>query len=181
MSQSRVNKNTTFKCCLTCGNLFKVRICILKKGRGKYCSVKCGAAKRFTAAIEAKLCKQCGFPFSHYRIASAPKTRGQFCSTKCKAQFHCLPGHLSHSWKGGTTQPSKIIRNSTKYQEWRSAVYLRDGYACFFCGSHGVQLNAHHIKPFAKYPDLRFAIFNGVTLCVPCHKKVHALEKQFRP
>ena len=35
----------------------------------------------------------------------------------------------------------------------------------------GTHLSQYHIKPFADYPDLRFELSNGRTLCVPCHTK----------
>lgn len=65
------------------------------------------------------------------------------------------------------------IRRSTEYKEWRKAVFARDDYTCQHCGARGVKINAHHIKPFAWYPDLRTDVNNGITLCVKCHKAVH--------
>lgn len=38
------------------------------------------------------------------------------------------------------------------------------------CGSVGRRLNAHHIKPYCLYPELRMELSNGETLCDPCHK-----------
>lgn len=65
------------------------------------------------------------------------------------------------------------IRKSTEYNEWRTAVFKRDNFTCQICGQVGRSLNAHHIKPFAKYPNDRFDVNNGVTLCLQCHKNVH--------
>lgn len=80
-------------------------------------------------------------------------------------------GEKCGTWKGGITPINFKIRNSTEYRDWRIAVFEQDNYTCQECGSRGVTLNADHIKPFAYYPELRLAIENGRTLCVPCHRK----------
>jgi uncharacterized protein YlzI (FlbEa/FlbD family) len=78
-------------------------------------------------------------------------------------------------WKGGVTSVNKLIRSSLEYKLWRESVFTRDNYTCVMClcrsgNGKAVILNADHIKPFAYFPELRFAIDNGRTLCVPCHK-----------
>ena len=71
--------------------------------------------------------------------------------------------------KGWVTSLNFRIRHSAEYRLWREAVFKRDDYKCIWCGAGG-ELNADHIRPFAYFPELRFAIDNGRTLCVPCHK-----------
>lgn len=58
------------------------------------------------------------------------------------------------------------------YRKWRAAVLERDGMKCVKCGSTD-HLEAHHIKPFAEYPDLRLDLDNGITLCRACHRALH--------
>lgn len=87
-------------------------------------------------------------------------------------------GKKSHLWKGGRTKESSIIRESIEYKLWREAVFKRDNYTCIWCKIRGGKLNADHIKPFAYYPELRFAIDNGRTLCVPCHKTTETFAKK---
>jgi hypothetical protein len=64
-------------------------------------------------------------------------------------------------------------RRSSEYVAWRKAVYERDKHTCQKCGERGGRLNAHHIKPYAIYVDLRYSVPNGITLCESCHKNEH--------
>ena len=82
-------------------------------------------------------------------------------------------GEKNGMWKGGITAWYQIIRTSSAYKEWRNKVYKRDNYRCVICDTpgSGKNLNADHIKPFAYYPELRFDVNNGRTLCIDCHKQ----------
>lgn len=72
---------------------------------------------------------------------------------------------------GFKTPLSTIIRHSPQYKEWRTQVFGRDNFTCQGCGIRGTYLEAHHIKSFANYPELRFDIDNGITYCSACHIK----------
>lgn len=64
-------------------------------------------------------------------------------------------------------------RNYPEYERWRKTVFERDNFTCQHCGKHGGELNAHHIKPYAKHKELRTNPNNGITLCLECHREVH--------
>ena len=80
-------------------------------------------------------------------------------------------GPLGSNWKGGLTPIHKLVRSSAKYKEWRRKVFERDDWTCQGCGEIGGILNADHIQPFAYFPELRFELDNGRTLCLKCHKE----------
>lgn len=77
------------------------------------------------------------------------------------------------NWKGGITSENNKLRNSIEYFIWRDEVYKRDYWTCRLCGYEGDYIVAHHLKLFSDFPELRFSIDNGVTLCRSCHNKVH--------
>lgn len=83
-------------------------------------------------------------------------------------------GKALHSYKDGKLAERRGQRFSREYKRWRFDVFARDKFACQECGDkRGGNLVAHHIKPFAEYPELRFEVSNGVTLCRKCHKATH--------
>lgn len=86
-----------------------------------------------------------------------------------------IRGPNCYNWKGGITPKNHRIRTSLEYRLWRESVFKRDNWTCIWCGARSgngkhIELHADHIKPFAYYPELRFAIDNGRTLCVKCHR-----------
>lgn len=90
-------------------------------------------------------------------------------------------GNRINTWKGGITPEREKIRNSFELKEWRKNVLKRDRFTCKMpsCGQVGGNLEVHHIKKFSKYPELRYEINNGITLCKKCHKSIHWQEEQF--
>lgn len=68
-------------------------------------------------------------------------------------------------------------KSDFRYTDWRNAVFNRDNYTCQDCQQHGGQLEAHHLKSWAKFPELRYELSNGQTLCKTCHKIANKKQK----
>ena len=82
-----------------------------------------------------------------------------------------IRGENNPNWHGGSKSERKTAMGRIEYTLWRTAVFMRDNYTCQTCSQYSGELEADHIKPWALYPELRYAIDNGRTLCKPCHRQ----------
>lgn len=59
-----------------------------------------------------------------------------------------------------------------RYTIWRNSVLRRNNFCCEYpgCTTPRDQVQAHHKKPWAKYPRQRFEVSNGIALCKTHHK-----------
>ncbi|WP_157815228.1 HNH endonuclease [Pseudomonas sp. QS1027] len=56
---------------------------------------------------------------------------------------------------------------------WGRFIRMRDGFRCVHCESrHGIQ--AHHIFRRVTFPEGKYELGNGITLCRVCHKLLHS-------
>lgn len=119
------------------------------------------------------------------RIASLGKsgtnTGRKFLSRK-KHVFSKRPGCTGtnhYKWLGGY---SKSQHKGTEYNIWRMAVYTRDNFNCKISNKDCAgKIEAHHILSFTKYPELRYEINNGITLCHSHHPRKMVEEVELAP
>ena len=82
----------------------------------------------------------------------------------------------------------KRNRESRQYIAWRKAVRERDNYLCMNpkCTNQFMYIDkefvAHHLLKRKSFPEHKFNVDNGITLCPVCHYMVHAdygFERKF--
>jgi len=170
------------KRCDNCNKEYETRFLLQK-----FCSIKCKGRFQTKKSTKKIICMNCGKEFiatkSSIKWARIRGSERNFCSVKCRGRYYS--GDKNHGWiedRSKLKNRHKSIRWSTRMAQWRNRVYKRDDWTCKLCGSRSrsknlITLNCHHIKRFNDYPELRFEVSNGVTLCEDCHRKTMAKEE----
>lgn len=173
--------------CLHCGKI--KRLCPSQAKKQKYCSRECYSAAlsksmmgeghpRWGGGRVEMVCVECG---TVKLVKPCELKYRKYCSKKCygKAISRRQCGENNHMWRGGITNHRDKEFNSPEYKEWKAGVLRRDDFTCLMCGRRSgggngaITLNAHHIKNWVNYPELRLDPNNGLTLCRNCHIEVH--------
>lgn len=115
-------------------------------------------------------CLDCGKELSNYNNKRCSNHRG-------------LKGTKSPHWIEDRTQLAKRQeRNDMAYKEWKRQVWIRDNYKCKMrnCDCKG-KIIAHHILGWSFFPELRYEVNNGITLCQFHHPLKRNDEKKLSP
>ena len=161
------------KICEGCGVLFKIKLC--KFAKRKYCTDVCQNKYSIpwnTGKTKAELpqLSNCG-----RKPGSLPWNKGK--------KMPMISGENSHHWIPDRTKLAKRQeRNDMAYKDWRRQVWLRDNFKCKIANPDCLgRIESHHILGWTAYPELRYEVNNGITLCHAHHPRARAEEKRLAP
>src|SRR3990167_6850798 len=172
--------------CLICGVVFTS----YRSKQSKFCSNPC-AIKQLTIAKWrggelTTNCKLCGGTLTSYACH-----KRSYCSRSCAAKM--TKNRTGHPGQRGADNPgwikdrsklktSRIQAYDVRYKYWMFEVKKRDNWRCQVANDNCKgRLEAHHILSWRDYPELRYQVNNGITLCHFHHPRVRKEEKRLSP
>ncbi len=73
-------------------------------------------------------------------------------------------------------------RGGPLHKQWSRDVKNRDGWKCRIANSDcSGRMESHHILGWKEYPELRYQLNNGITLCHAHHPRTKSEEKRLSP
>ena len=188
--------------CARCGKPFETTPSRIESGHGVYCSrechfppvqfkcVHCGKEFRKSPSTNAQYCsKKCANESEQKSIQASASTSNAWKDTEKRTRIlsgikrrsesddwrkspHFQKGNKHPKYKGNKNA-RLIAVGRYEYKQWHAAILRQCHYTCQRCGKRGGKLEAHHIKPWAQFPELRYDLQNGIALCHECHKEIH--------
>ena len=112
------------------------------------------------------ICEHCKQPFT--RVARIDRDY-HYCGLKCFHAHHRGENH--HCWQGGAER-----YYGPNWEQQRRFALIRDEYRCQHCGIENVTMSVHHIVPRSAFGmdwQAMNALSNLISLCSPCHTRLH--------
>lgn len=153
--------------------------------------------------IKDKVCIKCEKTFTKPDYVGGKKWTNQLhCSKSC-----ALAGHVRNLGKFKTLEQRKIQSETCKrkkigawlhkeerrlpiseryydyqYKYWVDSVKRRDGNECKIANTQcSGRIETHHILNWKDYPELRYQLNNGITLCMAHHPHGRKAEVKLSP
>lgn len=155
---------------------------------------KCADCKKVLASRYAERCMECKAGFCKGK--NCPSWKGgkpkcpdchkviSYTAKKCN-KCAAPKGEKSPHWIQDRTkivERHKEALSKPRYTEWRNNVFKRDLWRCKIADKNCKgQTESHHILPWRDYPELRYEVNNGITLCHAHHPRKRAEEKRLSP
>lgn len=99
--------------------------------------------------------------------------------TKKKMSESQPKGERHYRWNFNREEVRKNLRNDGEYCQWVKRIKRRDKQTCKLKNENCFGYNiVHHIKNWSDYPELRYEVNNGITLCQAHHPRGKAKEKE---
>lgn len=165
LGQYTIQKDVYCQCVCDCGINCSVLKSNLTRSYNKI--VSCGCYRiSLNSMVGAKL--------QEWR--NKPENKEKLSKAQLKGPTH--PWY-NHGLSDENRQTRRYCWVSKEYRDWQKLVFSTDNYKCARCNlpnrKNKRTLCAHHILPWKWWPELRYDIKNGITLCNKCHNEYHSL------
>lgn len=183
-------KGLIIKRCVICEKEFRIKF--YRKNTARFCSRKCHGKSikgkpffnstgipSWNKNTKGIMPPQCGFQKGHKSFPGTIEALQKWIKengswSKGKSNIYVI-GDKNVNWKNGITPENEKIRKSLESKLWHRACLERNNFTCQKYLIRGGKLRVHHIQNFAQYPELRFAIDNGITLSEKAHREFHKI------
>ncbi len=165
--------------CKLCNHMVWTRPCRFTKYRDRFCSREHQVLYQKKSSFNF-LCIICNKVVFTQPCQLRLRNRTT-CSIICRSKLTRQKVEEKRVKLGYTKhQLDRLERYSPEAEKWRKAVFERDNYTCQMCHVRGNYIEADHIKPFAYFPEIRWELSNGRTLCRKCHDSTKMSAKKMQ-